>query len=123
MKKIVLIFMMILGVIGVWEGNSYARWHHPWGGPYWGHPWGGPWRPGIYWGGPAIVVDPWPRPYYPPAPPVVVQEPPVYIQQPAPPADKGYWYYCESARAYYPYVKECPSGWMKVVPQPAPPDK
>ncbi len=124
MKKILLVFCIILGVIGIGAGNSYARWHGgpwgPWGG---GGPWGGPWHhPGIFWGGPAIVVDPWPRPYYPPPPPVVVQEPPVYIQQP-PPENRDYWYYCESPRGYYPYVKECPGGWMKVLPQPAPPDR
>jgi hypothetical protein len=52
----------------------------------------------------------------------------VYIEQqqapaappPAPvaaaPAD--YWYYCAAAQGYYPYVKECPGGWQKVLPQP-----
>jgi hypothetical protein len=37
--------------------------------------------------------------------------PPVYIE-------KQYWFYCESAGAYYPYVKECPSGWQRVLPTP-----
>ena len=27
------------------------------------------------------------------------------------------WYYCRDAKAYYPYVRECPSGWQQVVPQ------
>ena len=31
------------------------------------------------------------------------------------------WYYCNDAKAYYPYVRECPSGWMQVIPQTAPP--
>jgi len=31
------------------------------------------------------------------------------------------WYYCNDAKAYYPYVRECPSGWQRVVPQKAPP--
>jgi FKBP-type peptidyl-prolyl cis-trans isomerase FkpA len=26
------------------------------------------------------------------------------------------WYYCSDAKAYYPYVRECPSGWQQVVP-------
>jgi hypothetical protein len=32
----------------------------------------------------------------------------------------GYWYYCETSRGYYPYVKDCPSGWKAVPPAPAP---
>src|SRR6266850_835022 len=30
------------------------------------------------------------------------------------------WYYCNDAKAYYPYVRECPSGWRQV-PETAPP--
>ena len=26
------------------------------------------------------------------------------------------WYYCSDAKAYYPYVRECSSGWRQVVP-------
>ncbi|MGE5468372.1 MAG: hypothetical protein ACM3Y9_13190 [Ignavibacteria bacterium] len=103
--------------------GSTAAWadHHPRvhfglviGSPYWGPPWGYP-----------------PPYYYPPYyPPVVVERPaPVYIEQappavaaPAPaPAAQNYWYYCAAARGYYPYVKECPSGWQKVAPTPAQP--
>jgi hypothetical protein len=29
-----------------------------------------------------------------------------------------YWYFCKSAKGYYPYIKECPEGWQKVLPQP-----
>jgi hypothetical protein len=36
----------------------------------------------------------------------------VYIEQ----LDQQYWYFCQSAEAYYPYVTECPSGWMLVLP-------
>jgi len=25
-----------------------------------------------------------------------------------------YWYYCQSAGAYYPYVGTCPEGWVPV---------
>lgn len=90
------------------------------------------------------VWGPWyypPRPYYPPYPyygpypyypPVVIESrpPPVYIEQapaqtapvaPAAPvmsAPSQYWYYCAASRGYYPYVKECPAGWQKVVPTP-----
>lgn len=74
-------------------------------GPYWG-PWFYPPAPYYY------------PPYYPP---VVVQRPAptVYIEQPAAPAPQtNYWYYCNASRAYYPYVKECPGGWQRVLPQP-----
>lgn len=60
-------------------------------------------------------------PYYP-APVVVQQQPTVYVEQPTPQVQPqppaGYWYYCADARAYYPYVKECPGGWQRVAPQP-----
>ncbi|MCG6965823.1 MAG: hypothetical protein LJE59_04885 [Chromatiaceae bacterium] len=54
-------------------------------------------------------------PYYAPST-VVVSPPPAttYVQPPA--ESSSYWYYCESSRGYYPYVKTCPGGWMKVVP-------
>jgi Family of unknown function (DUF6515) len=34
------------------------------------------------------------------------------------PQGAGSWYYCESARAYYPYVSQCPEGWRAVPAQP-----
>jgi hypothetical protein len=54
----------------------------------------------------------YPYPVY--APPVVVQQqPPVYVQQGSPePSQPQHWYSCQSAQAYYPYVRECPDGWM-----------
>ena len=65
-------------------------------------------------------------PYYYPAyyPPVaaVPAAPPTYVERGAAPAAapqaQGYWYYCADAKAYYPYVKDCPAGWQKVIPQP-----
>lgn len=70
-------------------------------GPYWG------WNPYYNY------------PYYAP---VIIERAPqvIYIEKPveqAVPAAKSYWYYCEAAQGYYPYVKQCPTGWMKVVPQ------
>ncbi len=68
---------------------------------------------------------PYYAPYYAYYPAPIVVRSPVYVEQnpqPAPsaqpssPADS--WYYCSSSRAYYPYVKECPSGWQRVAPQP-----
>jgi len=66
-------------------------------GPYWG-----PW-----WVLPPPVIYA----------PVVEREPPIVIDQTTPPVD--YWYFCRPANAYYPYVKECPSGWEKIPAQPA----
>ena len=63
---------------------------------------------------------------YPPTIVTVPTAPPIYIQQtPAPVVQQeqiNYWYYCQSSKAYYPYVRECPSGWQQVEPTPpAPP--
>lgn len=57
--------------------------------------------------------------YYPPEPPIVIQQQPEVYVQPAPQQDQPvYWYFCKDPQGYYPYVKQCPSGWMKVVPTP-----
>jgi hypothetical protein len=40
--------------------------------------------------------------------PAFIEPPPVYVQP------SGYWYYCPSARAYYPYVAACPEPWVPV---------
>jgi hypothetical protein len=78
------------------------------GYPYWGGPWG-PWGPWGYY----------PYPYY--APTVVVQQPVTYIEQSpqaasTPAANAGWWYYCDQSGGYYPYVRECPTGWQRVAP-------
>lgn len=77
--------------VGVYLGIPFAPW--PWYYPYWDYP-------------SRVVVVPAPQP-------------PVYVEQsPAPAAPQtSYWYYCVDAKAYYPYVKECPGGWQQVVPQ------
>jgi hypothetical protein len=66
---------------------------------------------------------PYPYPVY--SPPVVQSAPETYVErEPEPPAQQQYyWYYCQSAQAYYPYVKECPGGWLQVVPQSPPPSQ
>jgi hypothetical protein len=84
--------------VGVGVGLGYPVW-----GPYWG-----PWY--------------YPPPYYYPAPVIVRTEPVTYIEQRTTPvAEQGWWYYCESANGYYPYVKTCPTGWRRVAPTPPPP--
>jgi hypothetical protein len=63
----------------------------------------------------------YPPPYVYPQTVIVPATPPVYNQQlqiqPAQ-AQTSYWYYCEDPEGYYPYVKDCPAGWLQVVPQP-----
>jgi hypothetical protein len=45
----------------------------------------------------------------------------MYVQ-PAPAAEAPrYWDYCKKPQGYYPTVKRCPDGWMKVVPPEQPP--
>ena len=76
-------------------------------------------RIGVHIGVP--IWGPWyPSPYYYPPQVVVVPAapPPVYIEQNEAPPSPSYWYYCNSGQGYYPYVKECPEGWQKVLPQP-----
>jgi hypothetical protein len=50
----------------------------------------------------------------------VPAQPTTYIEQnpPAQQETSGWWYYCETSRGYYPYVKECPAGWQRVPPTP-----
>lgn len=57
--------------------------------------------------------------------PLVIERPvpQVYIEQqpsavPLAADTVNYWYYCSSAKAYYPYVSDCPGGWQKVLPRP-----
>lgn len=81
-------------------------------GLHFGVPLGGYYHPAPYY--PAY------HPYYPPTVIYRTAPEPVYIErgsEPAAPA-QNYWYYCADARAYYPYVKECPGGWQRVAPQP-----
>ena len=119
MKMIkLLIALVLLGVAGL--GTAWADRGHNGGRVHLGVMIGQGWGPWYYP----------PSYYYPPYyPPVIVQpqQPQVYIeQQQAPGAAAGpvttapanYWYYCAAARGYYPYVKECPGGWQKVLPQP-----
>lgn len=67
----------------------------------------------------------WPYPYYPyRQPPVIIQQSPDIYVQPQPEAEEPhYWYYCPEPQGYYPYVKKCPKGWMRVVPPVNPPEE
>jgi hypothetical protein len=70
------------------------------------------------------VVNPPAGGEYVEAPPPPQPAPPVPPQQSAPPsqqASSGMWYYCESAKAYYPYVGNCPEPWKQVPASPQQP--
>lgn len=77
---------------------------------------GAPFYPWYY---PPYYYSPY---YYPPAVVTVPATPPTYVErggsQAAPAQQQSYWYYCTESKTYYPYVKECPGGWQRVVPQP-----
>jgi hypothetical protein len=99
-----------LAAAGALASGSALAWHHR------AHV-------GVFIGGP--VWYPYPYPYYAYPPTVVVREQPPtqYIEQSTPDAQQsqqGYWYYCADSKTYYPYVKDCPAGWQKVVPQTQP---
>jgi len=49
----------------------------------------------------------------PPAPPSASSPQPGQATGSAP-APGGNWYYCDSAKGYYPYVSECREGWRPV---------
>jgi hypothetical protein len=99
---------------GGWYGGGWG-WHGGWSGTV--VVGGGPW----WWGYPYAYPYAYPYPYYAPPyaypyPSVSLQGPSVYVQQPPAPAagSEAYWYYCASAKAYYPKVAKCSEAWIKV---------
>lgn len=58
----------------------------------------------------------YPDPYTPP-PTVIVQ--PTAPAAPSAPPPAQYWYYCDAAKGYYPYVPSCAGGWRMVPASPA----
>lgn len=111
MKKPIFFVLIVLVLIAAIVVPAYA---HPRGGFRAGI-WIGP---GPWWWGPPYYY-PYPPAYYYERPPVIIEQQPEY-EQPAPPQEEQqyYWYFCQDANAYYPYVKECPKGWLKVIPAP-----
>ena len=92
-----------------------------------GHGWGNPGRwgyhhpgPRFYWGGSFVVGPGYPYGYYAPPPVIIQQPPPVYVQPEQ--QEDNYWYYCRDPEGFYPYVRNCADGWMKVVPDATPPN-
>jgi len=109
MKRLIRISLTVAALLLVGVVAAQAAHFHGgvWIGPAWGPGWWGPAYP--YY------------PYYAPPPVVIQQQAPEIYVQPAPqPEESSYWYYCQDSKGYYPYVKQCPNGWMKVVPSPPP---
>ena len=124
MKKTVLLALMVLILILAGTVPSYAHGHRShFRGEVWiGQGWD-PWWPSAYPYYPYYSYYPYYNPYYWDAPVVTEPQQQEYIA-PAPKQDEdSYWYFCQNPKGYYPYVKRCPSGWMKVVPSVVPPDE
>jgi hypothetical protein len=108
-------FLGLAGVIFLLAHSLPAEAHFRGGvsigiGPVWGPGWWGPSYPYPYYS--------YPYPYA--AQPVIIRQEPQYLQLAPQPQQQQYWYYCPDPQGYYPYLKKCPKGWLKVVPTPTP---
>lgn len=133
LKTFTAVVAIALGLMAVAEsasargrhGHNHHGHHHGarfsfgfWGGPgFWGP---GYWGPGFgYWGPPAVVYAPAPEPRVWVESDQAVATPPV-SHVPSDANAPQWWYWCVSARGYYPYVSNCAEGWQRVAPQPTP---
>ena len=134
MKKIAIVVLALVVILAVPATSAHARGGgghggqggHGGNGGHGGHKGGGHKGHGhhhrsfVVVGGGVFYGPDWPY-WYPPYDPayyaaITSDEPVSYIQQDTPP----FWYYCEGAQAYYPYVQECAGGWLTVTPTPSP---
>ena len=115
MKKFIfpaaILIMLFAGTLPAYAGGHFRG--SIWIGPGW-------WGPPRY----HYYYDPYyPYPPYYAQPPVIIERQPEVYTQPAPQRqEQSYWYFCTNPQGYYPYIKRCPGGWLKVVPPSAPPD-
>lgn len=84
-----------------WRRGSWHHGHHHGRIGWW-------WVVGPSWYFYSGPVYPYPNPYVPPV--VVVSHTVV--------DDTDYWYYCEDADDYYPYVEECAGEWIPIPAEP-----
>lgn len=71
-------------------------------------------------GFPAVIADPaFPitMTSVPPSKPAYIQQ--QNVSQPAPEPKTNYWHYCRKPEGYYPYVRKCSDGWVKIPSQPS----
>ena len=112
MKKLTRCLVLIFALLMAFTSPVQAH-----GG---GH--GGGWGPvlglGLFGLGVWELSQPHYGQYYTYPAPVIRQPAREIYVQPSPPlpANTGYWYYCRNPEGYYPYVKRCPDGWLKVIP-------
>jgi len=98
-------------------GHGYGHGYGYYGGygyGWWGYPY--------WWDYPYYPYYPYYYPYYDPYYYEGYGRPPVLPEGVTPPAESGqqqpsYWYFCRDPEGYYPYVKDCPGGWLTVVPR------
>ncbi|MGE8098258.1 hypothetical protein [Pseudomonas fluorescens] len=91
------------------------------GAPFW---WGIGLGLGLGWEGAYLR-----GPYYYPSYPIYYYPPPVYYYPANPPVVAAppntpsvpSWYYCPSAKGYYPYIRQCPEAWRLVPGTPSGP--
>ena len=125
MKRLVLGLMLVvmsLGWVGLSEAGGRGKGHRGHGGGHHrgysgGHDYHHYYRHGhhdYYWESLLLYSAPYLLSLLSPYPGrVPVAAPPVttgYVEQ------TGYWYYCTDPEGYHPYVRDCPGGWMQVVP-------
>lgn len=98
--------------VEIWRGGNWVHGHHEGRLGWW-------WVAAGMWYFYPSPVYPYPDPYLPPVV-VVNQQPPAAPPQAAAPVQPvaPLWYYCDSAKAYYPYVPSCPEAWRAVPAQP-----
>ena len=98
-----------MGMIGYGIGSMGRA---PYYAPFYGYPpvgYGANYGYPLNYGYPPVVSAP-------SAPPIYIQQEVVQVQ----PQTQGenYWHYCRKPDGYYPYVKNCPGGWLQVAPEP-----
>lgn len=84
----------------VWRGGHWDHGRHDGRLGWW-------WVIGSSWYFYPAPIYPYPNPWEPPATILLNDLPPL-------PPPTAYWYYCDAARRYYPYVPNCASGWRQV---------
>lgn len=97
---------------GHWGGN-HGFYRRPNFGFYFGPSIGSPFYYPYY---------PYQQPYYSPVIISPPSSPPVYIEREPTNETRepeiAYWYFCQNPEGYYPSIKNCPLGWIKVPPRP-----
>jgi hypothetical protein len=83
---------------GVFVGPGFGFYDPLWWPGY--YPWAYPWG--------------YPYPYLPPAAISGYAPPPGYAVPPGAPPQQQFWYRCGNPEGYFPYVRNCMTGWEQV---------